>query len=214
MLAYSARKNMAKAMPEYSIMWPATISDSPSTTSNGWRLVSARPEMKYTTKIGEQRQPVPGQEVQAHASADALLWLITMSVMFRLAGHHQHHHQAEAHRDFVADHLRRGAQRAQEGVLRVRGPARDDDAVDLQRGDGHQEQQAGVDVGQRDARAEGHHRPGGQRRHDGHDGAEHEQALVRRRRDDDFLDEQLERVGDRVQQAQRPDAVRGRGGSG
>src|SRR4051812_22923342 len=52
MFAYSARKNMAKLMPEYSIMWPATISDSPSTTSKGWRLVSARPEMKYTTKIG------------------------------------------------------------------------------------------------------------------------------------------------------------------
>ena len=46
MLAYSARKNIAKLMPEYSIMWPATISDSPSTTSNGWRLVSASPEMK------------------------------------------------------------------------------------------------------------------------------------------------------------------------
>ena len=46
MLAYSARKNIANDMPEYSIMWPATISDSPSTTSNGWRLVSARPEMK------------------------------------------------------------------------------------------------------------------------------------------------------------------------
>ena len=37
-----------------SIMWPATISDSPSTTSKGWRLVSARPEMKYTTKIGSR----------------------------------------------------------------------------------------------------------------------------------------------------------------
>jgi hypothetical protein len=46
MLAYSARKNIAKDMPEYSIMCPATISDSPSTTSKGWRLVSARPEMK------------------------------------------------------------------------------------------------------------------------------------------------------------------------
>ncbi|MNW70727.1 hypothetical protein D3C74_501610 [compost metagenome] len=41
MLAYSPRKNRAKAIPEYSTMWPATISDSPSTTSNGWRLVSA-----------------------------------------------------------------------------------------------------------------------------------------------------------------------------
>ena len=35
MLAYSARKNTAKLMPAYSTMWPATISDSPSTTSNG-----------------------------------------------------------------------------------------------------------------------------------------------------------------------------------
>src|SRR5450432_1617203 len=45
MLAYSARKNIANAMPEYSTMWPATISDSPSTTSKGARLVSAMPEM-------------------------------------------------------------------------------------------------------------------------------------------------------------------------
>ena len=46
MLAYSARKNSANAEPEYSTMWPATISDSPSTTSNGARLVSATPETK------------------------------------------------------------------------------------------------------------------------------------------------------------------------
>ena len=46
MFAYSARKNIANDMPEYSIMWPATISDSPSTTSNGARLVSAMPETK------------------------------------------------------------------------------------------------------------------------------------------------------------------------
>src|SRR3954471_16009632 len=52
MFMYSARKNMAKVMPEYSIMWPATISDSPSTTSNGARLVSATPEMKYTSSMG------------------------------------------------------------------------------------------------------------------------------------------------------------------
>src|SRR5438128_158684 len=52
MFAYSARKNIANDMPEYSIMWPATISDSPSTTSNGARLVSAMPETKYTTAIG------------------------------------------------------------------------------------------------------------------------------------------------------------------
>ena len=49
---YSARKNSANVIPEYSTMWPATISDSPSTTSNGARLVSATPLTKYTTSIG------------------------------------------------------------------------------------------------------------------------------------------------------------------
>src|ERR1017187_7429219 len=52
MLAYSARKNSANAMPEYSTWKPATISDSPSATSNGARLVSATPAIKYTTNIG------------------------------------------------------------------------------------------------------------------------------------------------------------------
>src|SRR5690606_14092809 len=44
MLAYSARKNSENAAPEYSTMCPATISDSPSVTSNGERLVSATPD--------------------------------------------------------------------------------------------------------------------------------------------------------------------------
>ena len=40
MLMYSARKNMANFIEEYSVMWPATISPSPSGRSNGIRLVS------------------------------------------------------------------------------------------------------------------------------------------------------------------------------
>src|ERR687895_212756 len=43
---YSARKKMAYLKPEYSVMWPATISDSPSGTSNGVRLDSTKPETK------------------------------------------------------------------------------------------------------------------------------------------------------------------------
>src|SRR5512134_1978946 len=65
MLAYSARKNSANEEPEYSTMCPATISDSPSTTSNGARLVSATPEMKYTTNSGSSGS-------QNHSSAPAL----------------------------------------------------------------------------------------------------------------------------------------------
>src|SRR5438132_14106093 len=54
MFMYSAMKKSAKVIPEYSIMWPATISDSPSTTSKGARLVSATPETKYTTRMGSK----------------------------------------------------------------------------------------------------------------------------------------------------------------
>src|SRR5260370_42670284 len=43
---YSAMKNVAYLNPEYSVIWPATISDSPSGTSNGVRLDSTRPETK------------------------------------------------------------------------------------------------------------------------------------------------------------------------
>src|SRR5205809_234961 len=52
MFMYSAMKKSANLIPEYSTMWPATISDSPSTTSKGARLVSATPETKYTPSIG------------------------------------------------------------------------------------------------------------------------------------------------------------------
>src|SRR5881396_362854 len=43
---YSAIKNVAYLNPEYSVMWPATISDSPSGTSNGVRFDSTKPETK------------------------------------------------------------------------------------------------------------------------------------------------------------------------
>jgi len=75
---------MAKAMPENSTIWPATISDSPSTTSKGARLVSATPEMKYTTNIGssgiqfQERKPAPWSANQPRP------WARTMSERFRL----------------------------------------------------------------------------------------------------------------------------------
>ncbi len=43
---YSAMKNKAYLNPEYSVMCPATISDSPSGTSKGVRLDSTRLETK------------------------------------------------------------------------------------------------------------------------------------------------------------------------
>src|ERR1041384_8880593 len=43
---YSAMKKVAYLNPEYSVMCPATISDSPSGTSNGVRFDSTKPETK------------------------------------------------------------------------------------------------------------------------------------------------------------------------
>jgi len=46
MLPYSARKMTANFMPEYSVKYPATSSDSASGISNGARFTSARDAMK------------------------------------------------------------------------------------------------------------------------------------------------------------------------
>ena len=51
---YSAKKNIANAIPEYSTWKPATISDSPSDTSNGALLVSATPAIKYIKNNGNK----------------------------------------------------------------------------------------------------------------------------------------------------------------
>src|ERR1041385_8834451 len=83
MLAYSAMKNSAKLIPEYSIMWPATISDSPSTTSNGARLVSATPETKYTTSIGASGSQFQERKVRPLSANQPRPWPLTMLERYR-----------------------------------------------------------------------------------------------------------------------------------
>src|SRR5262249_34754045 len=52
MFTYSAMKNNRNGVEEYSTKYPATSSDSASGRSKGGRFVSARPEMKNMTNIG------------------------------------------------------------------------------------------------------------------------------------------------------------------
>jgi len=52
-LLYSAKKNSAKVIDEYSILYPATISASASGKSKGARFVSARTEIKKITQMGK-----------------------------------------------------------------------------------------------------------------------------------------------------------------
>jgi len=49
---YSAKKNKAKVIAEYSTLYPETNSDSPSVRSKGALLVSAKAETKNITKAG------------------------------------------------------------------------------------------------------------------------------------------------------------------
>src|SRR5690348_891891 len=60
---YSPRKNSRNGVEEYSIMWPATSSDSASTRSNGGRLVSASAEMKNTMNIGNSASQCQSRKV-------------------------------------------------------------------------------------------------------------------------------------------------------
>src|SRR5262245_15602224 len=84
MFMYSARKNSAKVMPEYSTWKPATISDSPSATSKGARLVSAVPEMKYTRNIGSNGSQFQERKLIPIDANLPCCWPTTMSVTFRL----------------------------------------------------------------------------------------------------------------------------------
>ncbi len=115
--------------------------------------------------------------------------------------------QDEADRDFVTDHLRRRTQRRIEGVFRVGRPTRHDDAVHAQRRRREDVEQPDIDVRQHHARIERDHRPGDQRDREGDDRREQEQPLVRGGRNDRFLKEDLQTVGERLEQAERPDDV-------
>ena len=54
MLAYSPKKNAAKAIAEYSTLYPATSSASASGKSKGARFVSAKIEIKNIIDTGNK----------------------------------------------------------------------------------------------------------------------------------------------------------------
>ena len=74
MLLYSPKKNMAKIIDEYSVLYPATNSASASVKSKGVRLVSANIEIKKIIAQGNR-----GQKNQT-----ILDWAITIFVKFNV----------------------------------------------------------------------------------------------------------------------------------
>ena len=103
----------------------------------------------------QQRQPEPFEE-------PARTRAITTWVRLSEPTHEQHRDQHEADRNFVGHHLRRRAQHAQEGIFRVRRPAGDDDAVNAERGNGEEVEDADIDVGDDQPSSKGIDSPGDQ----------------------------------------------------
>ena len=129
-------------MPEYSVMNPATSSDSVSGRSKGARFVSARMATKKTMKAGNHER-VPEDE-PVHPEEPA--WCLTDLDQVEAAGDHQGHEEATPERNLVGDDLGRLAHRAVERPLRVRGPAGHDNADRRRGSQGEDEEDPQVDV--------------------------------------------------------------------
>ena len=111
-------------------------------------------------------------------------------------------------RDLVRHDLRRRAHRAEERVLVVRGPARHDQPDRRDRRDRGHVEDADVQVGGLRAPAPRDHHEGQERAHGHEQRRGHEQLAVDAAREDRLLEEQLDRVRDRLQHAVGADAHR------
>ena len=131
-------------------------------------------------------------------------------------GRHQDADDGHAHRQLVRDELRRRAKPAHEGIFVVRRPAGESHPVDAHRGEGQHDQNTVVDVGDLQAdvaaegvqrRTEGHDREGDERGDEDQRRSQDVDRLVDEGRDDGLLEEKLDPVGQRLQEAERPDPI-------
>ena len=138
------------------------------------------------------------------------------------AGHQHDHHRGHAERGLVGDHLGRGPHRAEQRVLRARGPAGQHDAVDGDARHGQHEQDPHGRVGHLQLEGVAADGDDAADRDDGEDQHGRDDREVRRQLEDEgvgpvgqqvLLEDELGPVGQRLQQAPRPGPVRARPGS-
>jgi hypothetical protein len=98
MLAYSARKKSANAMPEYSTWKPATIFRFAFGDVERRTIGFRDAKMKYTTNSGNSQT--------SFQASTAPCWCFDDVAEVQRAGGHDHADQREAHRDFIRDDLR------------------------------------------------------------------------------------------------------------
>ena len=128
------------------------------------------------------------------------------------ARHHDRPQERQAHRDLVRDQLRRRAHRAQEAVLGARGPAAEQQPVEGDRAEGEEveDPDRDVDAVEADPVLDVPERDDRQGRNAGEDDDRRGDRPQDRNRvlgPVALLGDQLHRVGQRLQQAERPDPV-------
>ena len=165
-------------------------------------MVSASAEMKKITNIGKSGSQYQPNSPKRPSCAS------TMALKIERACAEQHGDDDETDRDFVGDHLRRRAQRREEGVFRVRRPARHDHAVDLQARDGEDEENADIEIGDLPALGDRHDGPGREREPRGDERREQEDALIGAGRNDRLLEHEFQQIGEGLPQSPRADHVR------
>ena len=138
----------------------------------------------------------------------------------------RHADDRESERHFVADHLGRRPQRAEQWIFAVRGPAPQDDPENTDRRNRQHVKHADVEVGNiqtstpsRPPRPEcesesessnwpeWNDRENDECRNQGDDRSQHEDPAIRPRRNDVFLEQQLDTVRDRLKQAPGPTRI-------
>ena len=213
---------MAKRIDEYSVWNPPTSSCSASTRSKGGRFISAVAAMKNTTNGTTPVAMTFQFRMPSWADDDA--------VGGQGAADDEHGGDREAEGRLVAHHLGRGPHRPEQRVLRPRRPAGQHHAVDGDGAHGQHEQDADRRVGHLEQRvvpedadhavvAVGEvaaHRDDGEdheHRHHGEVGRQEEHEAVGALGEDVLLEDQLDAVGQRLQDAPRARPCSARCGS-
>ena len=146
MFAYSAMKKAAKLMELYSVWKPATSSFSASGRSNGMRFVSANAQIRKMMKLKTCGNG-PCKIVQRGRNPKYIA-VLHVDHLPQAEGiqHQQRRGECQRHRQFVADHLRRGAQSAEQRVLAVRCPSGQRDPIYAHRGQRQDEQDTDLEI--------------------------------------------------------------------
>ena len=117
-------------------------------------------------------------------------------------GHHHHRQHSQGQGDFVANRLGCSPQAAQQRIFVVARVAAHQQADRLNAAEGHPEENSHPNIADQQVLAEGHDQPGQDHWHDHQHRSQGEQQAIGPCRDDVLFDQQLQAIGQGLQDAQ------------